>query len=69
MSTPKTPGPSTTTVIQTAMQEKPVGAFAFLKRQAQQSLAFGTLIVLALLGLGLGLYLWVQSELAALGYT
>jgi len=46
MSTPKTPGPSTTTVIQTAMQEKPVGAFAFLKRQAQQSLAFGTLIVL-----------------------
>jgi len=28
------------------MQEKPVGAFAFLKRQAQQSLAFGTLIVL-----------------------
>ena len=50
MSTPKTPGPSTTTVIQTAMQEKPVGAFAFLKRQAQQSLAFGTLIVLVVVG-------------------
>lgn len=46
MSTSQTPGPSTTTVIQTAMHEKPGGAFAFLKRQAQQSLAFGTLIVL-----------------------
>ena len=47
MSTPNTPGPSTTTVIQTAIAEKPSGGIAgFMKRQAQQSLAFGTLIVL-----------------------
>lgn len=48
MSTPNVPGPSTTTVIQTAIHEPPAGAFAFLKRQAQQSLAFGTLIVLVI---------------------
>ena len=47
MSTPTTPGPSTTTVIQTAIAEKPSrGIVGFMKRQAQQSLAFGTLIVL-----------------------
>ncbi|MEJ1155989.1 MULTISPECIES: ABC transporter permease [Microbacterium] len=47
MTTPTTPGPTTTTVIQTAVEEKGNGGFgAFLKRQAQQSLAFGTLIVL-----------------------
>ncbi|MEV8265987.1 ABC transporter permease [Microbacterium sp. NPDC076911] len=47
MTTPTTPGPTTTTVIQTAVEEKGSGGFgAFLKRQAQQSLAFGTLIVL-----------------------
>lgn len=46
MSSPQ--GPSTTTVIQTALDEEvSAGGFsAFLKRQAQQSLAFGTLLVL-----------------------
>lgn len=48
MSTPTTPGPSTTTVIQTAVDEDTSkGGFAsFIRRQLQQSLAFGTLIVL-----------------------
>lgn len=48
MSTPQNSGPSTTTVIQTAVDEDTSkgGAGAFLKRQLQQSLAFGTLIVL-----------------------
>ena len=48
MSAPQQPGSSTTTIIQTAVNEntdkRDVGAF--LKRQFQQSLAFGTLIVL-----------------------
>ena len=45
-----TQGPSTTTVIQTAMDEDvSTGGFsAFLRRQAQQSLAWGTLIVMVL---------------------
>lgn len=48
MSTPQNSGPSTTTVIQTAVDEDTSKgrAGAFLKRQLQQSLAFGTLIVL-----------------------
>ena len=48
MSTPSQSGPSTTTVIQTAIAEDTSsgGIGSFLKRQAQQSLAFGTLIVL-----------------------
>ncbi|WP_353808098.1 ABC transporter permease [Agromyces sp. SYSU T00194] len=48
MSTQQTPGPSTTTVIQTAVDEPTGsgGAGGFLKRQLQQSLAFGTLVVL-----------------------
>lgn len=48
MSTQNTPGPSTTTVIQTAVDEpnSSGGIAAFLRRQLQQSLAFGTLIVL-----------------------
>ena len=48
MSTPQQPGSSTTTIIQTAVSEntdkRDVGGF--LKRQVQQSLAFGTLVVL-----------------------
>lgn len=48
MSTPQNSGPSTTTVIQTAVDEDTSKgrAGAFLKRQLQQSLAFGTLIAL-----------------------
>jgi ribose transport system permease protein len=48
MSTPQNPGPSTTTVIQAALDEDTSsgGIAAALKRQLQQSLAFGTLIVL-----------------------
>lgn len=48
MSTPKNSRPSTTTMIQIAISEddKKGGIRSFLKRQAQQSLAFGTLIVL-----------------------
>ena len=48
MSTPQQPGSSTTTIIQTAVSEntdkRDFGGF--LKRQVQQSLAFGTLVVL-----------------------
>jgi ribose transport system permease protein len=48
MSTPQQPGSSTTTIIQTAVSEntdkRDVGGF--LRRQVQQSLAFGTLVVL-----------------------
>lgn len=48
MSTPQQPGSSTTTIIQTALSEntdkRDFGGF--LKRQVQQSLAFGTLVVL-----------------------
>lgn len=48
MSTPQGSGPSTTTVIQTAVEEDTRGGgfIALLKRQLQQSLAFGTLVVL-----------------------
>jgi ribose transport system permease protein len=47
MSTPESTGPSTTTVIQNAVAESNRGGVGtFFKRQAQQSLAFGTLIVL-----------------------
>ncbi|AZC12649.1 ABC transporter permease [Microbacterium sp. ABRD28] len=48
MTTQHNPGPSTTTVIQTAVAEPNAsgGVGAFLRRQLQQSLAFGTLIVL-----------------------
>lgn len=49
MSTSQDSGPSTTTVIQAALdeEERPRGtALSFVKRQLQQSLAFGTLIVL-----------------------
>lgn len=50
MSTPQGSGPSTTTVIQTAVDEdtRGGGVVAFLRRQLQQSLAFGTLIVLVI---------------------
>ncbi len=61
MSTPTTPGPSTTTVIQTAIAEKPSrGIVGFMKRQAQQSLAFGTLIVLVVFFsiFGSGFFTW-----------
>ncbi|MFS0853825.1 ABC transporter permease [Microbacterium sp. 179-I 3D4 NHS] len=48
MSTPQQPGSSTTTIIQTAVNEdtRKRDVSGFLKRQVQQSLAFGTLVVL-----------------------
>lgn len=50
MSTDQTPGPSTTTVIQNAIDEKSSsgGFVGLMKRQLQQSLAFGTLIILVI---------------------
>ncbi len=48
MSAPKDSGPSTTTMIKIAVSgdNEKGGIRSFLKRQAQQSLAFGTLIIL-----------------------
>ncbi|MGM1018853.1 MAG: ABC transporter permease [Actinomycetota bacterium] len=48
MSTPEKPGGSTTTIIQTAVNENTDkrDIVGFLRRQLQQSLAFGTLVVL-----------------------
>lgn len=48
MSTPQKPGSSTTTIIQTAVNENTDkrDVVGFLKQQVQQSLAFGTLVVL-----------------------
>ena len=50
MSTEQNPGPSTTTVIQNAIDEKSSsgGFVGLMKRQLQQSLAFGTLIILVI---------------------
>lgn len=50
MSTDQNPGPSTTTVIQNAIDEKSSsgGFVGLMKRQLQQSLAFGTLIILVI---------------------
>ena len=50
MSTEQNPGPSTTTVIQNAIDENSSsgGFVGIMKRQLQQSLAFGTLIILVI---------------------
>lgn len=50
MSAPQQPGSSTTTIIQTAVNEDTDkrDVVGFIKRQFQQSLAFGTLIVLVI---------------------